>query len=270
MELLLLECLFLFFIGDRTLFWRVVLGCARHWQKHTTFEIVEIFPLRIWIYTHRLLLHLCVEALKENMYTCCVYRWKWSSPSTKNKILSSQVKTMRALQYFPTIEDPNARRALFEVQHFTFNSCTHLYKHLWTIMIFLSFFRFCSVFWWALMLLKMLTRTMPHMLFSLKLLLWWVYADFMNGKIYLFLAIWSCIFLSAEIYASLYQFKTDSLVSYFFFFNKVCLHVLYFLTGHASGCWKGDDVTVCGSSWEVYCSPGTKYSVSWSGNCMPF
>jgi len=26
-----------------------------------------------------------------------------------------QVKTMRALQYFPTIEDPNARRALFEV-----------------------------------------------------------------------------------------------------------------------------------------------------------
>jgi hypothetical protein len=26
-----------------------------------------------------------------------------------------QVKTMRALQYFPTIEDPSARRALFEV-----------------------------------------------------------------------------------------------------------------------------------------------------------
>lgn len=26
-----------------------------------------------------------------------------------------QVKTMRALQYFPTIEDPNTRRALFEV-----------------------------------------------------------------------------------------------------------------------------------------------------------
>lgn len=26
-----------------------------------------------------------------------------------------QVKTMRALQYFPTIEDPNIRRALFEV-----------------------------------------------------------------------------------------------------------------------------------------------------------
>ena len=26
-----------------------------------------------------------------------------------------QVKTMRALQYFPTVEDPNARRALFEV-----------------------------------------------------------------------------------------------------------------------------------------------------------
>lgn len=29
---------------------------------------------------------------------------------------------MRALQYFPTIEDPNARRALFEVQPFNF--CT--------------------------------------------------------------------------------------------------------------------------------------------------
>ncbi|KAH7288142.1 hypothetical protein KP509_31G014300 [Ceratopteris richardii] len=28
-----------------------------------------------------------------------------------------QVKTMRALQYFPTIEDPNTRRALFEVLH---------------------------------------------------------------------------------------------------------------------------------------------------------
>ncbi|KAJ0020608.1 hypothetical protein Pint_31992 [Pistacia integerrima] len=27
-----------------------------------------------------------------------------------------QVKTMRALQYFPTIEDPNTRRSLFEVQ----------------------------------------------------------------------------------------------------------------------------------------------------------
>ena len=26
-----------------------------------------------------------------------------------------QVKTMRALQYFPTIEDPNTRRSLFEV-----------------------------------------------------------------------------------------------------------------------------------------------------------
>lgn len=26
-----------------------------------------------------------------------------------------QVKTLRALQYFPTVEDPNARRALFEV-----------------------------------------------------------------------------------------------------------------------------------------------------------
>jgi hypothetical protein len=26
-----------------------------------------------------------------------------------------QVKAMRALQYFPTIEDPNVRRSLFEV-----------------------------------------------------------------------------------------------------------------------------------------------------------
>ena len=31
-----------------------------------------------------------------------------------------QVKTMRALQYFPTIEDPSSRRALFEVQPFYF------------------------------------------------------------------------------------------------------------------------------------------------------
>jgi hypothetical protein len=78
---------------------------------------------------HRLLLHVRVEALKENMYICCVYRWKWSSPSTKHKFLSSQVKTMRALQYFPTIEDPNARRALFEVQRFTLKvvlTCTNI------------------------------------------------------------------------------------------------------------------------------------------------
>ena len=31
---------------------------------------------------------------------------------------------MRALQYFPTIEDPNARRALFEVLAFLFNFST--------------------------------------------------------------------------------------------------------------------------------------------------
>ena len=30
-------------------------------------------------------------------------------------VWSWQVKTMRALQYFPTIEDPNTRRSLFEV-----------------------------------------------------------------------------------------------------------------------------------------------------------
>lgn len=29
-----------------------------------------------------------------------------------------QVKTMRALQYFPTVEDPTTRRALFEVIYF--------------------------------------------------------------------------------------------------------------------------------------------------------
>jgi hypothetical protein len=38
-----------------------------------------------------------------------------------------QVKTMRVLQYFPTIEDPNTRRSLFEVllssRHFFFWSC---------------------------------------------------------------------------------------------------------------------------------------------------
>lgn len=34
--------------------------------------------------------------------------------------------------------------------------------------------RFCSVYWWAPMLWKMWIRTMHHMLFSLKPLLWWV------------------------------------------------------------------------------------------------
>lgn len=32
-----------------------------------------------------------------------------------NVVRYVQVKTMRALQYFPTIEDPNTRRSLFEV-----------------------------------------------------------------------------------------------------------------------------------------------------------
>jgi|APAra0007618328_1042625.scaffolds.fasta_scaffold07518_2 hypothetical protein len=32
--------------------------------------------------------------------------------------LAVQVKAMRALQYFPTIEDPSTRKALFEVQIF--------------------------------------------------------------------------------------------------------------------------------------------------------
>lgn len=67
----------------------------------------------------------------------------------------------------------------------------------------------------------------------------------------------------------LHLVKIDGLASCLFFFNKLCLHV-YLLTGHASGCWKGDDVTVCCSSWEVYCSPGTKYSVPWSGNRVSF
>lgn len=31
------------------------------------------------------------------------------------KCFFAQVKTMRALQYFPTVEDPNTRRSLFEV-----------------------------------------------------------------------------------------------------------------------------------------------------------
>lgn len=32
-----------------------------------------------------------------------------------NFFFEAQVKTMRALQYFPTVEDPNTRRSLFEV-----------------------------------------------------------------------------------------------------------------------------------------------------------
>jgi hypothetical protein len=44
------------------------------------------------------------------------------------KLYFSQVKTMRALQYFPTIEDPNARRALFEVQPFLSTVVSHMYK----------------------------------------------------------------------------------------------------------------------------------------------
>jgi AP-2 complex subunit alpha len=39
---------------------------------------------------------------------------------------------MRALQYFPTIEDPNARRALFEVLAFLLTFQLHLYKNVWT------------------------------------------------------------------------------------------------------------------------------------------
>ena len=109
--------------------------------------------------------------------TCIHIGLKLSTYWTKNKILFSQVKTMRALQYFPTIEDPNARRALFEVLAFLLTFLLHLYENVWTIMILLSSFRFYSAFWWVLMLLKTLTRTMPHMLFSLKLLLWWVCTD---------------------------------------------------------------------------------------------
>jgi hypothetical protein len=44
------------------------------------------------------------------------------------KLYFSQVKTMRALQYFPTIEDPNARRALFEAQPFLSTVVSHMYK----------------------------------------------------------------------------------------------------------------------------------------------
>jgi hypothetical protein len=53
---------------------------------------------------------------------------------------------MRALQYFPTIEDPNARRALFEVLPFLLTFLVHLYKNVWTAMILLLSFRFYSVF----------------------------------------------------------------------------------------------------------------------------
>lgn len=47
-----------------------------------------------------------------------------------------QVKTMRALQYFPTIEDPNTRRSLFEVllllkDFFFFWSCFFDYIKIW-------------------------------------------------------------------------------------------------------------------------------------------
>lgn len=39
-------------------------------------------------------------------------------------------------------------------------------------------------------------------------------------------------------------------------------------TGHASWCWKGDDVSVCCFAWKIYCCSGTKYSISWSGECL--
>jgi hypothetical protein len=75
-----------------------------------------------------------------------VYALDGTMYSAKNKILFSQVKTMRALQYFPTIEDPNARRALFEVLPFLLTFLLHLYKNVWTAMILLLSFRFYSVF----------------------------------------------------------------------------------------------------------------------------
>jgi AP-2 complex subunit alpha len=37
-----------------------------------------------------------------------------------------QVKTMRVLQYFPVVEDPNVRRGLFDVSHIFLALSTHL------------------------------------------------------------------------------------------------------------------------------------------------
>lgn len=42
----------------------------------------------------------------------------------------TQVKAMRALQYFPTIEDPSTRKALFEVQFFSSKSLIYVLNSL--------------------------------------------------------------------------------------------------------------------------------------------
>lgn len=47
-----------------------------------------------------------------------------------------------------------------------------------------------------------------------------------------------------------------------------CMAHIFFLchiAGYASWCWKGDDVPMCGITWQIYCCPRTKYSLSWFG-----
>lgn len=43
------------------------------------------------------------------------------------------------------------------------------------------------------------------------------------------------------------------------------LSALHLITGHASRCWKRDDVSVRCLAWEVYCCSWAKYSIPWFG-----
>lgn len=47
------------------------------------------------------------------------------------------------------------------------------------------------------------------------------------------------------------------------FFLVVCSY--HHITGHASRCWKRNDVSVCCLAWEVYCCSWAKYSIPWFG-----
>jgi len=48
-------------------------------------------------------------------YVTAPYKHQQIAKITLVEFCLMQVKTMRVLQYFPTVEDPNTRRALFEV-----------------------------------------------------------------------------------------------------------------------------------------------------------